>query len=76
MRLVPPLSARLRPAGVRVVEPMGALNVTSMPATGVFRELGETVASDVMVTGLTTVVVAWADAGVGWTLPTLSVATL
>jgi len=34
--------------------------------------------SDVVVSTatLTTMVVAWADVGVGWTLPTLSVATL
>ena len=76
MRLAPPLSVRLRAADVRLVEPMGPLNVTSMAETAVFRGLGETVAIDVMVTGLMTVVVAWAAVGVGWTLPTLSVATL
>ena len=47
-----------------------------MDETGVFRGLGETAAIEVTASGVTTVVVAWADVGVGWTLPTLSVATL
>ena len=42
---------------------IGSLKVTSMDETDVFRGLGETAAIEVRVSGLTTVVVAWADRG-------------
>ena len=55
---------------------IGTLKVTSTVETGVFRGSGETAAIEVMVSGERIWMVAWAEVGVGWTLPALSVATL
>ena len=71
-----PLSVRVRAPAVRLVVSIGRLKVTSSDETGVFRVAGATGAIELTVIGFRTWTVCWAAAGVGWTLPAWSVATL
>ena len=76
IRSGPPLSVRVRAAEPKPLEPAGSSRVTLTEVTGVFRVAGATAAIESMDSGATTWVVAWAEVGVAWILPTLSVATL
>ena len=76
IRLGPPSSVSVKAPGLRLLVLIGSLKVTSMVETAVLRGLGETAAIDAMVSGETIWTVCWAEAGVGWTLPALSVAML
>ena len=55
---------------------IGSLKVTSIDETYELRGLGETAAIELTESGDTICTVCWAEAGVAWTLPALSVAML